>query len=256
MEAPSETLRRGASYWWAGYARMVRWELIDVRSYAAIAVGIQLVIGGGFVFGISLFFEEMPARSAAYLTTGAFVVSLITVALVVSPQMIAGQKLAQTFDFRWSLPLPRTASTLAWFTVAFAIGLPGALLALLVGGLLYDVPFDVSPMIVVAVPVVLLTAGLIGYGMALSVPPMVAQLLSTTLVFVILGFAPINFPPENLPAWLAELNRWLPFYPMAVVIRSALIPGDNGNAVQAYAVLAGWWALATWATARVLGRRG
>jgi ABC-2 type transport system permease protein len=235
---------------------MLRWEALDVRGYAAISAGIQLVIGGGFVFGVGLFFEEIPPRSAAYLTTGAFVVALITLALVVSPQMVAGQKMAQTFDFRWSLPVPRSAGVLAWFTIAFAIGLPGALVALVVGGLRYDVAFDVSVLILAAVPIVLLTAGLLGYALALAAPPMVAQLLATTLAFVIIGFVPINFPPENLPVWLAELNRWLPFYPMAVVVRSALLAGDHGDVVEAYAVLAAWAAFGAAITTRALGRRG
>jgi len=233
-------IRRGLSYWWDGYTRMVRWEFIDIRGIAVFAIVIQLVIGALFVLGVGLFFDDIPLRSAQYLTTGSFVVCLITVAMVAAPQIIAAQKMSQQYEYRWSLPVPRSAATLAWFTVALAIGLPGALVALVVGAIRYGVTYDVSAMIVPAVFAGLLTAGLIGYAMAHTLKPMVAQLTATALLFVVLGFAPINFPPENLPGWLATSNLWLPFYPTAVVIRSALLPGEAGNVAQSYLVLGAW----------------
>lgn len=242
IDAPSE-IRGGLSYWWGGYTRMVRWEFIDIRGIAVFAVVIQLLIGGLFVLGVGLFFDRIPLRSAQYLTTGSFVVCLITLAMVAAPQIIAAQKMSQQYEYRWSLPVPRSAATLAWFTVALAIGLPGAIVALVVGAIRYDVSYDISLMIVPAVLLGMLTAGLIGYAMAHTLKPMVATMLGTTLMFVILGFAPINFPPENLPGWLASLNLWLPFYPMTVAIRSALLPGEVGNVAQSYLVL-GVWAIA------------
>lgn len=248
-------VRRGISYWWSGYRCMVRWEFIDIRRIAVFAIVIQFVIGALFVLGVGLFFDDIPARSAQYLTTGAFVVSLITVAMVAAPQMIAAQKMAQQYDYRWSLPVPRSAATLAWFTVALAIGLPGAIVALAVGAARYGVTYDLSVMIVPAVLVGMLTAGLIGFAMALTLKPMVATMLATTLLFVVLGFAPINFPPENLPGWLANLNLWLPFYPMAVVIRSALLPGEAGNVAQSYLVLAVWAVGCGAAVVWTIGRR-
>lgn len=248
-------VRRGFSYWWDGYTRMIRWEFISLRGIAVFVAAIQLVIGAVFVLGVGLFFEEIPKRSAVYLTTGSFVVSLITMSMVAAPQMIAAQKMSQQYEYRWSLPVPRSASTLAWFTVALAIGLPGAIVALFVGAIRYDITFEVSAMIVPAVLSGLLTAGLIGYAMAHTLRPMVTTMVATALIFVVLGFAPINFPPENLPEWLANLNLWLPFYPMAVVVRSALLPGSSGNVGQSYLVLGVWAIVCAAVVAWAIGRR-
>lgn len=248
-------IRRGFSYWWDGYTRMMRWELIDMRGIALFVIAIQLVIGALFVLGVGLFFDQMPPRSAQYLTTGSFVVSLIMMSMVAGPQMIAAQKMAQQYEYRWSLPVPRSAATLAWFTVALAVGLPGAIVALVVGAIRYDITYDVSVVILPAVLSGLLTAGLIGYAMAHTLKPMVTTMLGTALAFLVLGFAPINFPPENLPGWLASLNLWLPFYPMAVVIRSALIPGDFGNVGQSYLVLGAWAIGCTAIVGWTIGRR-
>lgn len=248
-------VRRGFSFWWDGYRRMIRWEAVDIRGIALFVFAIQLVIGALFVLGVGLFFDEMPVRSAQYLTTGSFVVSLIMLALVAAPQFIAAQRIAQQYEYRWSLPVPRSASTLAWFTVALAIGLPGAIVALVVGAVRYGISYEVSALIVPAVLLSLFTAGLLGYAMAHTLKPMLTMLLATTLAFVILGFAPINFPPENLPGWLASLNLWLPFYPMSVVVRSALLRGEFGNVGQSYLVLVAWAIACTAAVSWAIGRR-
>lgn len=248
-------VRRGFSFWWDGYRSMLRWEIVDLRGIAVFVFAIQLVIGALFVLAVGLFFEDMPVRSAQYVTTGSFVVSLIMLAMVAAPQFIAAQRIAQQYEYRWSLPVPRSAGTLAWFTVALGIGLPGAVVALVVGALRYGISYQISASIVPAVLLSLLTAGLLGYAMAHSLKPMLTTLLATTLAFVILGFAPINFPPENMPGWLASLNLWLPFYPMSVVVRSALLEGDFGNVGQSYVVLVVWAIVFTAAVSWAIGRR-
>jgi ABC-2 type transport system permease protein len=73
---------------------------------------------------------------------------------------------------------------------------------------------------------------------------------------MILGFAPINFPPENLPEWLAGLNLWLPFYPMAEVVRDGLTQGLVTDVVRSYAVLGVYTVASVAVAAWVVGRRG
>ena len=66
---------------------------------------------------------------------------------------------------------------------------------------------------------------------------------------------PINFPPENLPTWLADVHRLLPFYPMGVVIRDSLGVSNGENVAMAYAVITVWTLAALALTGWVLGRR-
>ena len=87
----------------------------------------------------------------------------------------------------------------------------------------------------------------VGFGMALAIGnPLVTNLITNTLVFVVLLFSPIVFPPGNLPAWLFAVHRALPFYNMAVVIRAGLTSGLVTDLTRSHLVLLGWTA-AGWA---------
>jgi ABC-2 type transport system permease protein len=84
---------------------------------------------------------------------------------------------------------------------------------------------------------------------------MITQLITTLISFVILGFAPINFPSENLPEWLANLNLFLPFTHMAVVMRAGLSEGLVTGVGMSYLVLGAYTVASVAVAAWVVGRR-
>ncbi|MDR9451798.1 MAG: ABC transporter permease, partial [Acidimicrobiia bacterium] len=234
----SAPVRTGAAHWVQSYLMMTRWELGSLRLLLPLIIALQIVIGGGFALGIGLFFDEMPARNALFLATGVGVVTLITVGLVLGPQLVGNHKVAGTYDFLWSLPVPRTTQAAAWLTVNSIIALPGMVAALVIADWRYDLTFEVSWVIVPAVLLTITTATLVGYAFAHAIPkPMITQMITQLLIFMILGFSPINFPPENLPGWLVSVNQWLPFQHMAAVIRAALTDGLVDNVGTSYLIL-------------------
>jgi len=250
------TIRSGAGHWLRSYVMMTRWELGSLRMLLPLVVAIQVVIGGGFAVGVGLLSDQMPTRAVLYLSTGVAVVTLITVGLVMSPQLVANHKTAGTYDFMWSLPVPRTTQAAAWVTVNSVIALPGMVAALLIANWRYDLPLQVSVSILPAVLLTIVTATMVGYAFAHAIrKPMITQLITTLVSFVILGFAPINFPPENLPGWLADLNLYLPFYHMAVVMRGGLTEGLVTDVGISYLVLGMYTAASVAVAAWVVGRR-
>ncbi len=259
LEAGVSTLtpvRSGMGHWLQSYAMMTRWEIGNLRLLLPLIVALQIVIGGGFALGIGLFFDTIPMRNALFLSTGVAVVTLITVGLVLGPQLVGNQKVAGTYDFMWSLPVPRTTQAAAWLTVNTIIALPGMVAALVIANWRYDLPLVVSWSIFPAVLLTIVTATMVGYAFAHAIPkPMVTQMITQLLIFTILGFSPINFPPENLPEWLASLNLWLPFHHMANVMRAGLTEGLVTSVGTSYLVLTAYTiasvVLATW----VVGRR-
>lgn len=249
-------VRSGLAHWLQSYVMMTRWELGSLRMLLPLIVAVQVVIGGGFALGIGLFFDQIPERNALYLSTGVAVVTLITVGLVLGPQLVGNQKSAGTYDFMWSLPVPRTTQAAAWTTVNSVIALPGMVAALLIAQWRYQLPLHFSVSLIPGVLLTIVTATMIGYAFAHAIPkPMITQLITQLLIFLILGFAPINFPPENLPAWLATVNRWLPFHHMAVVIRGGLTEGLVGEVGRSYLVLGFYTAASVGLAALVIGRR-
>ncbi|MEX1022794.1 MAG: hypothetical protein WD058_06575, partial [Dehalococcoidia bacterium] len=102
-------IRRGPRHWLRSYLLMVKWEALSLRLFLPILAAVQLFIGGGIVIGFGFLFEDISVQQATYLATGGAVMPLITLGLVMIPQQVAGQKLEHTYDFLFSLPVPRMA---------------------------------------------------------------------------------------------------------------------------------------------------
>jgi ABC-2 type transport system permease protein len=235
---------------------MLRWHLTSMRLVVPVMVVVQVLIAAGFSVGMSLFFEEVPPRAALFLGTGAGVINLILVGLIVSPQLVAAEKEAGTYDFTWSLPVPRSASVVAWVILSSIVSIPAMLAALVVAGLRFDLGLSVSLAVIPAVVLVVVCGTMIGYAIAQAIErPSITQLLSQVLAFGVLGFTPITFPLENLPSWLANVHQVLPFYHMGVVVRAGLTNGLVSNVSRAYLILSAWTLVAGLVTALVLGRR-
>jgi len=254
---PPVELRGGLEYWWRSYRMMLRWEMTSLRLVLPVTIMVQILSGAGFVLALGIFFGQVPPRAALFVSTGVLVLTLVTIGLVLGPQLIAQQKAEQTYEFLWSLPVPRTTAALAWVTTNLILGLPGMAVALGVALLRYDLDLHVSPAIVPAVLLTLFTGTMIGYAMAHALGnPMLIAAITQLLIFMILGFSPINFPAEQLPDWLAALHRWLPLAPMADTVRAGLTVGVVEDVTRSYLVLGAWAAASVGVTAAVLGRRG
>lgn len=250
------TVRRGAGRWLRSYASMLRWELTSLRLLVPVTVAVQILAGAGFAVGIGLF-REVPLDDARYLATGAAVMTLVLVGLIVGPQLIAQQKAEDTYDFLWSLPVPRTSAAAAWTTVTLITGLPGMVAAVSVAAWRYDLSLHVGPSLVPAILLIVVTGTLMGYAMAHAVGnPMVTQAATQVLIFVLIGFSPVNFPADRLPGWLQAVHVGLPFEAMGIVMRRALTPDLAHDVPRAYLVLALWLAAVVAINIRVLGRRG
>jgi len=253
---PIVDLRSGPGYWWHSYRLMVRWELTALRVVLPVAAMVQILAGAGFVLSLGLFFGQVPPRAALFVSTGVLVITLVTIGLVLGPQLIAQQKAEQTYEFLWSLPVPRTTAALAWVTTNLILGLPGMAVALVVALLRYDLDLHVSPAVLPAVLLTLFTGTMIGYAVAHALGnPLLIAAITQLLIFVIIGFSPINFPADQLPGWLAAVHRWLPLAPMADTVRAALTEGVVTNVIRSYLVLGAWAAASVGVTALVLGRR-
>jgi ABC-2 type transport system permease protein len=235
---------------------MLRWELASLRLLLPVTAAVQVLAGAGLVLGIGLL-RDVPPRDALFLSGGAAVITLAVVGLVFAPQIIAQQKSAGTYEYLRSLPVPRTAAAVAWATTTFLCGVPGAVAAVAVAAWRYHVSFHFGWAAVPAVLMTSTTATLIGYAMGHAIRNVSVTLaLSQVMIFMLMGFSPVYFPAERLPRWLDRANDFLPFEPMANVIRGALTPAVAGATGWSYVVLAAWMVGGLAVSAAVLGRRG
>ena len=248
--------RSGAHDWLRSYGAMLRWEVVGSRLLYPLLLVSQVLVGAGFVIGFGLLIPELDLAAAQYLSTGAVVMSLILVGLVVTPQLVAQQKMQGSYDYVWSLPVPRSAASLATTTLAAVVAIPGIAAALLVASWRYDVSLAIDPTVVPAFALTLACGSLIGsaIGHALD-QPQVTMLVTQLGIFFIVGFSPVSFPADRLPGWLATLHEYLPMHHMALAVRSSLTDGLVVMTPRSWVMLSLWTGAAVLFTAIILVRR-
>ena len=257
LEAGAGTaLRSGPATWWHGFRLMLRMEYIGTRQFAAVIIVVQFMMGAGMAVMYGFFYPEITPTTALYSTSGIPVLALVPMGFVIVPGAIGMQRMAGSFDFTWSLPVPRSAQIAAMFLMFSSLALPGTILALFVAMWRYGVTLQVSPVIVPAVLLAAVMSVTVGAGMAMAITnPMITNLISNALIFVVMLFTPIVYPASNLPTWLMRVHEVLPFYPMAQVIRAGLTEGLVTDVGGPFLVLALWTLGGLGVTAWVVGRR-
>ncbi len=253
----TDPVRGGAGRWLRSYLMMMRFDLRGLGSWLAFGVVIQVIMGAGAAVMYGFYLGDLPSFAQTYIVTGVPAVGLIPMGFLMVPNMVSQQRIAGTYDFIWSLPVPRLAAACSTFTVFTFLSLPGFLSSLGVGVLAYDTDLRISWMVVPAVLLTSLMSTSVGFGLAHAVAnPSVINLVTNLVIFVVLLFSPIIVPIEQFPGWLAAVHRVLPFHAMAQVLRDALSDGFVTDVGGAYLVLA-LWTIGGWiATATVVGRRG
>lgn len=258
-EAPSpvSAVRKGAGYWWRAYVMMLRFDLVGLRPLLIAVILIQILMSGGMAIIYGFYIGSgLDPGTALFIATGAPALALIPVGMALVPSVILQEKLDGSYDFTWTLPVPRSATVLSAFSVFTTAALPGAAVALGVAMWRYDLDVSVSPAIIPAVLLVGLMATSVGYGFGHAIPePRITNLLVNLIIFFVLLFSPIAFPIDNFPDWFANVHRVLPFYHMGRVVRYGLTEGLVTGVAGSYLVL-GLWTVASWALIGwVVGRR-
>lgn len=252
--APSRTT---PAEWLRAFALNLRWEWGGARQWAALMVVIQFMMGVGMAIMYGFIYPEITPTTALYITTGIPTLALIPMGFVMIPGGMGEQRLNGSFDFVWSLPVPRSAQISAMFALYTLLSLPGTVLALVVAAWRYSVPLEVSWLVVPAVLLAALMAVSVGAGMAFAISnPMITNLISNALIFVVLLFTPIVYPAANLPSWLQSVHDVLPFQHMALVIRAGLTEGVVADVSTSFLVLGAWALAGTAITGFVAHRRG
>jgi len=248
--------RTGLGNWLHAYRAMVAWEILGSRLLFVLVVIVQILTGAGFVIGFGLLIPDVTPEMALYLSTGGIVMSLTTMGLIVAPQIIAQRKMEGSYDFVWSLPVPRSAATMASVTLSSLVALPGIVAAILVAMWRYDVSFAIHPIVIPAVALTLAAGVLIGSTFAHGLGnAQVTMMITQLLIFGLIGFSPVSFPIDRLPGWLAAAHRWLPIHHMAVTIRASLTNGLAAATLRDWVVLGAWTAIAALVTGLILTRR-
>lgn len=241
---------------WASFSSLMRWQLSGIGTALPLIVVIQAMLAAGIVVGFGFIIPNITEATALFLSTGAPAMLLLTIGLVVVPQAVSRMRTDGTFEFMRSLPVPRPLMLLVDLTVWTAIALPGLAIGVLVAQLRYDLDLSINwPLLIVSALLVTVMATAVGYAIAVSIKPMIAQLLSQVLVFFVMLFSPITFPASQLPEWFQSVHQFLPVQAGADMLRAGLASDTYTATGRDALVLALWCAVAVVITLRALMRR-
>lgn len=234
---------------------LAQWQLRRQSTFLPLMVVVQVFIAVATVVGYGLLVGDPAPEVALYLATGAPTVTLITIGLVLTPQLLAQSKTEGSLDWMRTLPVPRAAFLAADLVVWTLLALPGMVLGVVVGALRFDVALSVAPWLVPATLLVSLTAAAVGYALASLLPPALAQLVTQMLVFIVLLFSPVSYPADRMPGWLQTAHEWLPIQPMAELVRAGLAQDTFSMPARSMTVLLAWCAVSVAAAVAALRRR-
>jgi ABC-2 type transport system permease protein len=250
------SIRRGHSYWWGSFFSMLRFDLMSLRRELVTVALLQLLMGAGMAIIYGFYFDEISPTVATFIVTGTPTLAIVPVGMALVPGVVMQHKLDETYDFLWSLPVPRLTIAASNFVLFTGLALPGVVLSLVVAVWRYNIDLAVSWSVIPAVLLAALMANSVGFSFAHAISePRLTNLIVNMIIFLVLLFSPVAFPISNFPDWFASIHRVLPFFHMANIIRGGLTQGIVEDIVVSYVVVVTWmvgsWAVAAW----VVGRR-
>lgn len=234
---------------------LAQWQLRRQAEFMPLMIIVQIFLAVTTVIGYGLLVGDPDPATALYLATGAPTITLVTVGLVMTPQMVAMARTEGSLDWMRTLPVPRWAFLVADLTVWTIIALPGMVLGIITGVLKFHVHLSLAPWLVPGAIAVSLVSAAVGYAMASLLKPQVAQLMTQALIFIVLLFSPVSYPRERMPLWLQHAHDWLPIEPMAQLIRSGLAHDVFPMPARSVVVLTVWGVAAVAAAAAALRKR-
>ena len=255
--APVRMLPAPRTSAWTGYTTLLRWQLAQIGPLLPVVIVVQALLAAGLIVGFGFLIPDIDGPTALHLSTGAPTILLLTVGLVIVPQSVSQSRIDGTFAYLRTLPVARPLLLLAQLTVWALVALPSIAVAVGVGALRYDLALSFDwPLLVAVAVLVTVSATAVGYMVAVTLPPLLAQLVSQVLVFFVLLFSPITFPAAQLPSWFQAVHDVLPVRPAADLLRAGLASGTYAADGRDLLVVVVWCVAGVALSVRALVRRG
>lgn len=175
---------------------------------------------------LMLIYGVVMSQYMDYMTPGVIVLNALSFGLVSSSTMMLEMREKSVLRRLQATPLPAGQLIGSYLLVNIIIGILQSTLIILAGVILYQVPVSV-PSLLLAYPMIL--AGLLAF-MALggiisgvTAKSGAATAVGMTIYFLLMFISDMIFPLDMLPAWLQKITAYLPAYPVAQLVRSALL---------------------------------
>jgi ABC-2 type transport system permease protein len=180
---------------------------------------------------LMLIYGAVMSQYMDYMTPGVIVLNALSFGLVTSSTMMLEMREKSILRRLQATPLPSGQLIGSYLLVNILIGILQSTLILLVGVLLYRIPVSALG-IVLAYPVILASLlafmAMGGVISGVAAKSGAATAIGMTVYFLLMFISDMIFPLDMLPAWLQAIVLYLPAYPAAQLVRSALLDASLG----------------------------
>jgi ABC-2 type transport system permease protein len=242
---------------WTVYRILLRWTLLQIGgTVLPLVIIVQVLLAAGVIVGFGLLIPNIDTDTARFLATGTPTVLLLIAGLVLVPSGVAQARADGTFTYQRAMPIPRPLLLATELTVWSMVAFPSVAAALIVARLRFGLTFMVDwPLLIAATLLITITAASVGFALAVSLPPLLTQVVSQVLVFFVLLFSPVTFPANRLPAWFQTAHDWLPIRPAADLLRAGLAVDTYPTNTKDLVVLVAWCCVGIALSLHALTRR-
>lgn len=219
---------------------LVRWQFRRLGSLIPTVMIVQLLFAVLVIFGFSILIPNLEAGTSSYLAAGAPTVIMLTIGLVLIPQTISRGRQDGSIEHLRGLPIPRASFLLADASLWIILMAPAIVASALTAEHRFGLDLTLGPTFAMAALLVIVSGLGIGYGLGTFLPPMLAEMTTNILIFVILLFSPVNTQMHQLPGWVQAAHRPLPIDDAAALVRASLLPGYGPISWFGVAVVVAW----------------
>jgi ABC-2 type transport system permease protein len=205
-------------------------QMLEVRTTWSWTLLFGFLMPVAMVFGLTRIGDGLSdPKSLLYIASGAAVFSVATEGIGTLAQRVGVLKRDGMMVYYASLPISRAALLASMVSARLVLVLPGLVTPILAANVLYDAGFQVSPALLVVLPLTCLALSAVGLAIGMLIDNIeLIVVITNLLIFVLLLAAPVLIPPESLPTPLRLISYLLPPTYAADALRGALT-GDLGG---------------------------
>lgn len=208
---------------WMEFRYLFAVQVLEERAWLAGTIFFTSIFPLLIVFGLGQIGSGQTEEGLAYIITGSAVASLTFVGVTMVAQGLSMMKDRGDFLYYTSLPISKSNLLLAVMASKLLLQMPGIVVSLIGGSLIYGLSFKPNPLLLVILPLSALALSGIGAALGILSPSrQLVDVLSQIIGVFVLFAAPVMIPLENLPLPLQWVGLALPPTYAADAIRRAL----------------------------------
>jgi ABC-2 type transport system permease protein len=229
-------------------------QISEVRAKWYWSVITSLLMPLSMIFGLEKIGSGLhDTSSLLFIISGATIFSVVMEGVVLTAQRVGMMKHLGILTYYASLPISKAAFAMAILFARLVITLPGMILTIIMGNLLYHVHLHIDLWVIAVLLLTSLSLSVSGLALGSILESIEAvNIVANILQFILILAAPIFIPVTSLPVPLQALSYFLPPSYAATALRHALTGNIDFIFLWNIAVLVGITLLGFYAATRWL----